>query len=109
MNSKTELAANFYMQVPKEYNCAQTVAKAFGRDDLLETLKSCGGGRAPNGLCGALHSALLLVPEGEQETVKQRFFEEVGEIHCKPIRKAGQTKCVDCVRTAAGLLEQYKL
>ena len=101
-------AVGFYLQTPKQYNCAQAVTKAFGRDDLVETLKSCGGGKAPNGMCGALYAATLLLPENERETITQQFQAKVGHILCKPIRQENKTKCTDCVRIAAELLAGMK-
>ena len=104
MSIEAESAANIYSQVPKQYNCAQAVAKAFGRDDLLETLQPCGGGKAPGGMCGALYATVLILPEEKQEAARQSFQERVGHTLCKPIRQENQTKCVDCVRIAAELL-----
>lgn len=108
MNNETKQPVDFYMQTPKEYNCAQAIVKAYGRDDLLDPLKSCGGGKAPDGLCGALYAALLLASECGQDALKQQFFDEIGDIHCQMIRKTGQAKCIDCVRIASKLLEQHK-
>lgn len=108
MHTEAESAATFYSQVPKAYNCAQAVARAFGRDDLVETLKSCGGGKAPDGLCGALYATMLLLPEEKHEAITQAFQDQVGQTLCKPIRRENRTKCVDCVRIAAGLLSGMK-
>ncbi|MDR1962599.1 MAG: hypothetical protein LBQ50_02335 [Planctomycetaceae bacterium] len=107
--SESQTAVTLFSRFRKEYNCAQAVAKAFGRDDLLEPLKSCGGGKAPHGLCGALHAALLLLPESEHETMKNRFQNSAGNLLCKPMRKKGETKCIDCVRLAAEILEELKM
>ena len=108
MNSEAELAVSCYSQTPKHYNCAQAVAKAFGQDDLVEVLKSCGGGKAPDGMCGALYAAILLLPEDERETITRQFQAEVGQALCKPIRQENKTKCTDCVRIAAELLVGMK-
>jgi hypothetical protein len=108
MNNEAELAVSFYSQTPKQYNCAQAVPKAFGRDDLVDALKPCGGGKAPGGMCGALYAATLLLPEGERETITQQFQAEVGHTLCKLIRQENKTKCADCVRIAAELLAGMK-
>ena len=104
-NSLSEQAVAFYTQKPKQYNCAQAVAKTFQRDDLVESLNSCGGGKAPGGLCGALYAALLLASEGQSAAVKEQFLKEIGHLECKAIRKNGQATCTDCVRRAAEILE----
>ena len=53
-NGKVEIALS---QFRKPYNCAQTVYAAFKGGDAegLEELSKCGGGKAPEGLCGALY------------------------------------------------------
>ena len=100
-DSLPEQAVAFYAQRPKLYNCAQAVAKTFKRDDLVESLKSCGGGNAPDGLCGALYAAMLLAGEEQTETVKEQFHKVIGHLQCKAIRKDGQATCAVCVRRAA--------
>lgn len=103
-----DLAEALYSQKPKKYNCAQAIAQAFARDDLVESLASCGGGRAPEGLCGALHAALLILPEDERENARKRFRQVAGDILCRSIRPAGQTPCTECVRIAATILDDLK-
>ncbi|GHT26325.1 hypothetical protein FACS18942_03600 [Planctomycetales bacterium] len=104
----SEQAAAFFAQRPKQYNCAQAVAQTFGRDDLLKQLKSCGGGKAPDGVCGALYAAMLLADEDQRESVKEQFLKEAGYLECKAIRQNGQTPCAGCVRCAAGILAKIQ-
>jgi len=104
-NSLSEQAVAFYTQKPKQYNCAQAVAKTFQRDDLVESLKSCGGGKAPGGLCGALYAAVLLAGEERNAAVKEQFLKEIGHLECKAIRKNGRATCTDCVCRATEILE----
>ena len=99
-------AVVLFLKAPKEFNCAQAVAKAFGHDELLEQLKSCGGGRAPDSICGALHAALVMSHESQRENVKQSFHDVVGNIHCRDIRREGVIPCAKCVRHAAGILDE---
>lgn len=103
-----DIAEALYLQRPKKYNCAQAIAKAFDRNDLVDSLASCGGGRAPEGFCGALYAALLLTPDGKQDAMKQCFQQAVGDVRCRPIRQAGQTPCTECIRTAAEALEKER-
>jgi xanthine dehydrogenase molybdopterin-binding subunit B len=106
--TESDKAVSLYSQVPKEHNCAQAVAKAFGRDDLIVRLKSCGGGRAEGGLCGALYAALLMLPENKKEEAEKQFCDRAGDILCKAIRREGKTPCVECVRIAADLASKDK-
>ena len=101
---ESDKAVSLFGAVPKKYNCAQSVAKAFGRDDLVAVLKACGGGQAEGGLCGALHAALHLLREDKWETVKEQFQNRVGNALCRTIRKEGKTPCTECVRIAADLV-----
>ncbi len=101
-----DLAVIWHSLKPKRGNCAQAVAKGLGREDLLESLATCGGGRAPEGHCGALHATLMMLPVDQHEEMRQAFRELALEEHCRPIRQSGQTSCSQCVRIAAQLLEE---
>lgn len=62
-----EKALSTFRTAPWRHNCAQAVCAALGREDLLETVSSCGTGKAPDGLCGALYGALLCTPVQSRE------------------------------------------
>ena len=66
MNIEEEALSTF-RTAPWRHNCAQAVCAALGREDLLETVSSCGTGKAPDGLCGALYGALLCTPVQSRE------------------------------------------
>ena len=99
-------AVEIFSEIPKRCNCAQAVAIGLGHEELTESLSSCGGGRAPEGLCGALHAALLLVPEEKKEQLMADFKNTAGSVYCKDIRQAGIFSCTKCVETAAALAEK---
>ena len=99
-------AVEIFTRTPKTHNCAQAVAAGCGRDDLVESLKGCGGGKAPEGCCGALYAALLLSSKNRHPSVKEIFKNKAGSEFCKEIRAAGKTPCVKCVEIAAGLVIQ---
>ena len=101
-------AFELFTAVPKLHNCAQAVAEGSGRADLVPELAACGGGRAPEGLCGALHSALLLVKSENRENVKKEFQAAAGALTCREIKSAAKFPCAECVRVAAELVEKYK-
>lgn len=101
-------AFELFTAVPKMHNCAQAVADGLGRSDLMAELAACGGGRAPEGLCGALHSALLLVKQEKHDAVKGEFQSVAGALTCREIKSRTKFSCAECVRTAAELAEKYK-
>ncbi|MBE6419213.1 MAG: hypothetical protein E7031_03705 [Akkermansiaceae bacterium] len=101
-----EKALSTFREPPFMYNCAQTICAAFGREDLLDAMKSCGGGKAPDGICGALYAAMTLA-EDKAADVCNAFREIHGACTCRDL-KGGQPRvaCQDCVKTAASLLEK---
>ncbi len=98
-----EKALSIFRQPPCMYNCAQTICAAFGRDDLLEAMKTCGGGRAPEGTCGALYGAMQVAPERAEE-LRAAFADANGATQCRHLKGENRVPCQVCVRTAAELL-----
>lgn len=99
-------ALEFFTAVPRLHNCAQAVACGCGHCELKDQLASCGGGRAPEGVCGALYAAGLVVGEENREKVYQDFISENGSSLCREL-KANSVPCPKCVETAAALAEKY--
>jgi len=107
MNNK---AKELFMSRKK--NCAESVASAWeikSGENVSEDFASCGSGRAPDNLCGALHAACVIAGE-KSETLKEMFsLFSGGHVRCRDIRLAGKIKCAECVFHAAELLEQNVL
>jgi Putative redox-active protein (C_GCAxxG_C_C) len=93
-------------------NCAQSILKAFGErknisSDEIKDARKLGGGKADNGICGALHAALSLLDEPEKkESVRQSFIEVAGSEKCREIRAKSLVSCLQCVEVAARFLER---
>ncbi|MBR5894435.1 MAG: hypothetical protein IKZ13_02690 [Akkermansia sp.] len=99
-----EKALSTFREPPYMYNCAQTICAAFNRDDLLEPMKACGGGRAPEGMCGALYGAIQVAPERAEE-LKAAFIEKNGAWKCCDLKGGAQrVACQQCVAVAAQLV-----
>ena len=64
-----EKAVGSFRAPPEMYNCAQSVVSVAEDASLLDEMKSCGGGRAPEGLCGALWGAMALSPAEETDEI----------------------------------------
>ena len=94
-------------------NCAQSVLRAFQQqrsisEDDIEEARWHGGGRAKDGMCGALHSALKLTSDtSARDRLRAAFVERAGAETCRDIRRAARTPCVECVRIAASLLVEH--
>lgn len=102
-----ERALSVFRCPPLRYNCAQAVYHAFGGEELIEPLQSCGGGRAPEGLCGALYGAIQAAPELE-EKLRGEFAALNGAVTCRQLKGEGRVPCEQCVRTACELLEKLR-
>ena len=104
MSSK---AVELFTAVPKLHNCAQAVAAGSGRDDLVEPYAVMGGGKAPEGMCGALYAALQLIPESRRQIARQKFVAFAGSDICVTLKMRNRTSCIRCVEKAADLVEEF--
>ena len=106
-----ETAQNYHRE--RRGNCAQAVAYAWGNTHpggrgVEETFAGCGGGKAPGGLCGAVHASCTLADSSDAEAIKREFAEKSGgHLSCKAIRESKQLSCNECVGLAAELLEKH--
>ena len=100
----------------KRMNCAQSVLSAFKEDfnieeDMLEAFKSYGGGKAPNGLCGALYAVKCIVnkqqgqDEEKEAELEEYFLKHAGALECSNIRGLKKLSCVGCVEKSSEFLE----
>ncbi|MCK9183669.1 MAG: C-GCAxxG-C-C family protein [Fibrobacteraceae bacterium] len=93
-------------------NCAESVGAAFAEEHKnseasVKAFASCGGGRAPGGLCGALYAAISLNSEAKDEIIK-RFAAATGGTLCREIRPKKEMTCTDRVGIAAGILDSLE-
>ena len=102
--SKT--ASDFFAEIPRRYNCAQSVAAGAGREDLISAMAAMGGGRAPEGMCGALYAALQLLPEEKQAAAMAEFQNKAGSMLCREIKSGTVFSCAECVALAEQLLKK---
>ena len=98
-----EKATATLRQPPRRLNCAQSVLALCGNEGRIEEFAEFGGGRAPEGLCGALYAALQLVPDEKRGALRRAFAEEAGAEKCLDIKKGSGTSCQMCVAIAAAL------
>lgn len=104
------IAMDYHQQ--RRGNCAQSVVHAWNlktQDSQTseEQFAGCGGGRAPGGLCGAVHASCELAGT-QAEAIRKSFAEQTGgHLTCRDIRMARKISCSDCVGLAAELLEKH--
>ncbi len=98
-------ALELFTATPRCHNCAQAVAAANGADEAaVAEMAFCGGGRAPGGLCGALHAACALCPEAAEDFMA-KFAAACGDTTCRAIKQNARTPCTTCVEVADALLK----
>lgn len=93
-------------------NCAQSILKAFRERKEVSTeeindARKLGGGKADNGVCGALYAALKLTDDpAAKESLRGSFVDVAGSEQCREIRAKQMISCQQCVEVAARLLEK---
>ena len=96
----------------QKMNCAESVAIAFKdtislSEQQIAGLTACGGGRAPEGVCGALHAARMLLTMKDVRQVPAldaAFLTDAGSLKCREIRSLKKLSCGGCVGTAAAVI-----
>jgi len=95
-------------------NCAQSVASAFKEkfkltDEFVNSFMAYGGGRAPEGVCGAYYAAMSILNKVDKEKaneLKDYFREHAGAFECSNIKSIRRLSCVGCVEKCSGFLEK---
>jgi hypothetical protein len=102
--------ALLHYQGSGNYNCAQAILKTYAltagiTDACLDRFANFGGGRAPDGECGALFAAkaILQNPAAKQK-IEEEFVRAAGSNKCREIRKGKVFSCKQCVQTAADIV-----
>lgn len=101
----------------KRGNCAMSVAYGYARAagkpeaeavETAEMFRNFGGGRAPDGQCGALYAAKMMQPD-HAEAIEEFFKRGAqGCTKCKEIRPAAVIPCNRCVELAGEALDFLK-
>lgn len=102
-------ALRYFAATPRIHNCAQAIMAVHTNDDpaSVQALANSGGGKAPDGMCGALYAAMLIAPKDQRDMLIQDFIKQAGSASCLEIKASHKTSCDDCVRIAAEWLEAH--
>ncbi len=95
-------------------NCGQTIVHACKEkfnvpEELVAVFEGYGGGRAPEGLCGALYAAEVILKDthpAQLKECKDAFVRHAGSMKCKDIRASRSLTCLGCVEKVAESLEK---
>jgi hypothetical protein len=98
-------ASDFFHKEDK-LNCAQAVLKFCESHEsispeIISEFQACGGGRAPEGVCGALHAIKFIFDDPEKHLeFEKEFIAVAGSTTCREIRRGGKLSCAACVDLA---------
>lgn len=96
-------------------NCAQAVLKAFQHsldipENIVDSFQAFGGGRAPEGVCGAAFAAEFLLGmldiDDSSVNAVEDLHKNAGSAKCKEIKAAGRMSCLDCVQSCTKYVEK---
>ncbi|MBF0477914.1 MAG: DsrE/DsrF/DrsH-like family protein [Candidatus Omnitrophica bacterium] len=98
----------------KKSNCAEAVAHAFKdkfnmTDEEIALFARWGGGQSPEGQCGSLYAAKVMLEKKYPEQIKvceSVFLSTAGSLKCKDIRSLKKLSCLGCVEKAGEFLDQ---
>jgi hypothetical protein len=113
MSKKKANELYFGLNGKKKHNCAQAVIAGFKdefslKDELVAKFAAYGGGKAPEGCCGALYAVRQMLKNeapGEIEKRNTEFIKAAGSDKCGEIRSMKKLSCLGCVEKAAEFLE----
>lgn len=114
MSKKIVNELYFGLNGKKKHNCAQAVIAGFKEkfsldDGLVETFAAHGGGKAPEGCCGALYAASHILKRNgssEIDNCNEDFIKAAGSTKCREIRAMKKLTCAGCVEKASEILEE---
>jgi len=99
-------AVELFTSVPKLHNCAQAVIEGSGSPERVPEMAAFGGGRAPEGMCGALYAATQAVSEDKRQALIDDFLSEMPSTKCRELKEHG-VPCVKCVEVGERLAKKY--
>ncbi len=106
-------ATELYHHPELKFNCAQAIAYKWATSEHESESKALefqkyGGGKAPEGACGALYAGLerLTGNSSAQESLKSRFNHSATSLACRDIRKINQLSCKGCVELVDNFLAE---
>ncbi|QSH41191.1 hypothetical protein P0136_09320 [Lentisphaerota bacterium ZTH] len=106
-----KLKASEHFRKGEKLNCAQAVARFAEQfckrsTDFVARHSDHGGGKAPEGYCGALYAALEYLNSDNKTFAKQQFKKLAGSTRCREIRKSKRLTCPECVDLAGDCIRK---
>lgn len=98
-NAKRPAAVSFFHTTVENYNCAQAIVKGRQNELLLSDndielhFRSKGGGRAKDGICGAIYSATQILDKESAQRVQAKAEKILGGRTCTELK---DERCIPC-------------
>lgn len=109
------VAKNYFLgkEGLKRLNCAQSVISAFKDkysidNETVELFELYGGGKAPEGMCGAYYAAKFALEQRSPEKLEEfekYFIDLAGSVSCHQIRANKKLSCLGCVEKSAEFIK----
>ncbi len=96
------------------HNCAQAIAHKWHQHfeipfAIVADMKSCGGGRSPEGLCGALYAGMNILDKKEdKQHLLTQFEATTGQTKCLELKRDRKFSCPQCVDLVDRLIEEIE-
>ena len=110
-----ETAKAYYLgkKGPHRLNCAQSIAVTLQEkfslgDEMMARFAACGGGRAPDGYCGAFYAAKCILERyaAQDAAAKIELLRSfAGSLKCKEIKALKKKSCLECIEKAVEAVE----
>lgn len=101
----------FFHNESNHWNCAQAIQKSFQditklSDETIELeYRPKGGGRAENGICGALYAAKQIINDSAKaQEIEEEFCKRLGGVTCKELKQNLKVPCIQSVAIAEEIL-----
>lgn len=111
MNKKGNSAVSFFHATPNNYNCAQSIIKNYqdkiriSDEDIELKYRSKGGGRAEDGLCGAVYSAYQILDKDKGDRIKAKVETALGGYTCRKLKAELKVPCTKIVELVDVLIK----
>lgn len=108
-------AVDLFHNAENNWNCAQAILKSRQEnlnisDENIELhYRSKGGGRAENGICGALYAAVQMLEEEDAQEFISKAKEYFGAITCKKLKGELKIPCPQIVDYVDEMLYKEKI
>ncbi|MBQ4036074.1 MAG: redox-active protein [Paludibacteraceae bacterium] len=111
MDPNRKKSISYFRTPPYNYTCAQAILKGFQKecpvsDELIDRFFEYRGGKAPEGVCGAIYAANYLLQANGLQPINKDFAAIAGSDKCFEIKTIHRFPCPDCINLADRLVEE---